>query len=181
MITRKSFSNLNFIQKYDSCVLASYGVAAFPFVNRNITEFFKAYCKHYGVPITTQDGELEYNQDFHTRDEQKNKGGYWVIKNLHDTSSQNIFIDCKKAFSLAKVNASKMHLIDGFISKNDRLLNIFIHECYGLPINHSVTIGLDEDGYYMYDVNKGLITEGIEKLFDCCKMGDTHLIQRINI
>lgn len=165
-------------------VLASYAVAAYPFTKRNILDYFEDYCRHYKIHATTTDSESQYLKDFKIRYAKPGMNGYKVIKDLHDNSTEISFKNARNKFDLQNVDNAENkidYLENELKSEQGILVNVFINQSSlpNLASKHSITIGYDSLGFYIYDVNKGRALRGITSICEIGRIGSTFIIRKI--
>jgi len=152
----------SFVQSVDSCVLASYAIAANYFTGIDIKIYFKAYCLHYGIKnfdrfpyllnniqINNENiYELAYNSHFHTEYNRRNIAGLKLIEELHNKSIQHAFLEGRKIIDIeyfANV-FNFVDVIDKKLKKDEALLILaFTGERGG---RHIAVFGYDKKGYY---------------------------------
>ena len=179
--SRNDFKSLSFRQSENSCVLGSYAVAAYPFLKKNIIDFFVGYCSHFSIRCNPEKSEEMYNNHFHQYLNDNNISGYQLIKNLHESSHIQIFCECRDKFTLNFINENRIEILK--LQKEQHkssMLLLFINNNNGFNfVNsmHSVTIGYDSLGYYMYDTTQGLVSNNVNRIFDECNVGHTFLIE----
>jgi hypothetical protein len=165
----------------NTCVLASYGVACYPFTTTPVLDYFVAYCRHFNKLNETQPKldeahpERSYDQHFH------NQGnGYAVIKNLHDKSTEPIFQLAKSRIELEQINMKSpadVGRAQTAIKQCDSLLMLFLNTRM-----HSIVVGYDNGGLFYYDTNMGQVAREnqLQELinFDPFCPGDAFLVRK---
>lgn len=183
MIDRDLLKDVKFKQNGDSCVLASFGVAAYPFTKIDVEEYFKGYFEKYYKECfivcfkkyftdfpnftnnhTYTDFEDFYNGTFHNLYKSLNTSGYELLLDFINEISTDPFITCNKKLSrmLIKDINSDINTTEDKLKHNRCLLMAFINKSniIGRPGNgHSITIGCDNNGFYYYDTNKAHVIE----------------------
>lgn len=181
---KKPFEQLSYRQQGRTCVLASYGVACFPFTNTEIDSYFLAYCNHYR--LDTNNPTSSYENYF--KKQTKQITGYEVLKELHEKSSEKVFTTARSLVSLTKITwpqkeEAKPEFVKKIVSeikKADTLLLLFVNKSSitGLTM-HSIVVSHDNSGIFYYDTNSGLETVSTN-LSDFGELGDAFLITRKN-
>lgn len=181
IIKRSDFNDLNFTQTENSCVLASYGVCAYPFLHRDIEEYFQGYCEHFGLGHLNKTHEKLYDEHFHAYYRQQRISEYSIIECLHNTSQVQIFKDCRTKIRLRRINENWFEELKTKVDEGERvMLMFFVNECCNLKVMHSVAIGYD-DHYFMFDTNpnQGLRELDIDGFSNRCILGETFLIEEL--
>lgn len=149
MVSRSKI-DLTFIQKNDTCVLASYGIAAKYFTGICVDDFFKGYCDHFGLSVNNSDYQFAYNEHFH-KNITNYQSGYHCIQQLHQNSSQDCFQKSKAAFNFKYFDNTMQALFQNQITPS--LLNSDALLLLSLIIDntnyHSVIIGQDSCGIFL--------------------------------
>jgi hypothetical protein len=140
-----------------------------------IPDFFKAYDRHFSLSSNT-DLEKPYNSHFHQYAFSLGTG-YKVLKELHSSSKDLVFSNCRSAFEIEIIEnvTSETHRIEQALTDNLAMLVVFITNpnISGIANAHSVTIGRDVLGYYIYDVNFGqILPVGLNSLQELSTMND---------
>lgn len=144
-------ANLTFTQVGQTCILASYAVAAFPFTGMPIETYYQDYCNHYG--IRSANPALSCEQHFDAQWRQRSISGYQLLQDIHTSSKGTVFEKCSRAFSLRLVNdvADSMSQIE--IELQQPLKNGLL---VFLPArHHSIMVACDTRGLYSYDTAGG--------------------------
>lgn len=187
VIKRTEFNSLGkFTQSKAVCVLASYAVAAFPFTRKPVIEYFKDYCDYYNISYDpSNDIQEVVDNDFRSRCGLPGMFGYKIIMDLHDNAQGQSFTKARESFSLRFEQNSQLEIdnIENELRSGEEvLLMLFINESNNESIAssmHSVTIGYDNYGFFIYDVNFGYVQPLIyKKLSDLGKLGNAFLIKR---
>lgn len=150
MIDIEQLTKPPFIQTGNTCVLASYAVAARYFTKIPAEEFFVCYCRYFALPLVNHcDAQAEYDKHFHTYID-KRMTGYQLVAELHNTSTQDAFITARKISNVEIINSIKVSSskIESALKSIDKeaLLNL----TYKLPRGtHSITVGY-YDSHYVY-------------------------------
>ena len=90
---RANSSQVKYRQSLNTCVLASYAVACYPFTTTPVLDYFVAYRRHFdklNEPQPKWDEahpERSYDQRFHAQG-----NGCAVIKDLHNNSPADAFL-----------------------------------------------------------------------------------------
>ncbi len=153
--------------KHGTCVLASFAIAAYPFVKKNVIEYFDAYCKHYNLDVFLKCKQCVYDKHFqkYIKDiiacEQGLGAGYSLIWKLYHKSQNEIFQACRDAFSLDKIE--NQNTIEGKINylgdklKNGSTAILFINianrefsKKYGLRDSHSIALAYSTENKFFY-------------------------------
>jgi len=132
--------NTEFRQSGDSCVLSSYGIVANYFTGRAVTDFFIAYCSHFGLKHdANQKAEQVYSEHFHCESEKRNCKGYELILDLHKNSAEDAFNDCRSTFDARFIldATSEMSSFHETLKQSAAFLNLTYVKGNGY---HSVTI-----------------------------------------
>lgn len=177
MTSSEKILSMNYRQRLNTCVLASYAVAGHPFVEIPVLDFFVAYCLHFG--LDEQHPERSYDNDFHHR-----HPGYSVIWNLHHESTVQLFERCRSKFQLIDVRASGQQNVEQrLVSEQSTTLMLFINKSkrghdLGLASMHSIAVGYSPtDKFFYYDTGLGGFVRGINNLADLGELGDRFLLK----
>jgi hypothetical protein len=163
---------MDFKQKADACVLASFGIAAYAFTRFPIQDYFSDYCKHYG--IAASDPEVYYAAHFQGEWNRLKVPGYRLIQSLYETSAQPTFSICRSVFAMRMiddVSGQIDHVEADLLSSTKNVLVAFLNNK-----GHSITVAFDKSGPYNYDVNVGKIERGFTKLADLGVLGNGFLL-----
>lgn len=166
MITKEL--NPGFKQKYNSCVMANYGVVAHHFgCIDNVEEIFDAYCcvfNHLPFNVITE----QYAGDHLNYVCKKlNWSGYQMIEFLHKNGGNDVFSKCKNAFTVEIIKQERYSEIENILKeeKTEVIANI-------VTKTHSLTIyalkcstELFLYGYNTNDNTTFVITEITDKNF----------------
>ncbi len=184
MFSREAFKDLDYVQTGNSCVLASYAAAAYPFTRKDIYDYFEDYCRHFKIAVSGSDAESKYCEHFHKEYTRREVSGYQIIKELHSSSKAASFIKARESFELEDFNnaAKRIDELNRILKREeDNLVNVFIgksdHAAFEM---HSITIGYDDDGFYFYDVNFGDVQNLIMPLEECGEIGSTFVFRKKN-
>ena len=176
MISENAFSGTDYRQCLDTCVLASYAVAACPFVNIPVLDFFVAYCCDHG--LSHQHPERSYDNNFH-----RWPNGYDVIWKLHHGSTVATFKTCRKAFDLVDVRAVDLATIEHRLATEENTaLMLFINKSkreqdLKLASMHSIAVGYSPNcKFFYYDTGLGKSVQNIRSLADLGECGDRFLL-----
>lgn len=157
----RDFVFQNFIQSCNSCTLTSYAVGAYAFVKIEPEAFFKAYCAHFKVPIpATSDGEHAYDEHFQKEWQSRKCEGYKIIQELHNTSDEDVFKECRKQFNVEFISdvKSDKKRIKQLLKKEKALISIaFTIPQLGV---HSTVVSIDGRGSYMVETQPGSVKNG---------------------
>ena len=171
------FKDLNYRQGLNTCVLASYGVASYPFTRIPILDYFSAYCRHF--ELEQEHPERSYDGHFH-----RQKNGYEVIKGLHEESLDRVFNKCRETFKLEDVRGKDMNIIEKRLREcPETLLMLFINKSNqnrpNLASMHSIVVGYDQQKQlYYYDTNTANLSTKVSAITDLGTLGDRFLIVR---
>ena len=178
------FLGVKYSQRLDTCVLASYAVACFPFTNKQpVLDYFLSYCRHFKLNETYP--ERSYDLHFHPLS--KIKPGYQIIKELHDSSSESVFVKARQSITLSPlINWSKdVAAVNASIRKDNCLLLLFINESSlpGLSSGHSIVVGHNSShGLYYFDTARPcneILQAGPNQIADFGTLGDAYLVTKI--
>jgi hypothetical protein len=152
MVDMSKVISPKFLQHKDSCVLASYAIAARYFTNIPIDDFFFAYCRHYNLPykntnvINAQD---QYDSHFHHN--MPEKSGYEKIEILHNSSNEPEFLRARTLFSVRIFQPrllSDISTIDNELRTKEAIFNLTIEISSNC---HSITAAINQaDSQYFY-------------------------------
>lgn len=184
MMNSDEFNLLNYQQNGDYCVLASYAVAAFPFTERPIKDYFSAYCSTYKLSLQGS-FEQTYFHDFVNRYSLPGKNGYKVMNEFHNKSNDQCIIDAREKFTTEYIDngVERINEIGHFLKESIKTIAImFINKSTTRRLNsmHSITIGFNGEKYYYYDVNFGRIfflSSTIQSVIDLGEIGNVILLQ----
>lgn len=151
--------NRSFKQNHNSCVLSSYGGAAYYYTKIPINEFFLDYCRHYFTDFSDngyeKNPEAYYEMHFHGQIFGKKEktgwravehtNGFRFIESLHNTSRQKTFVECRKKFNLKFYDSTPDNIdeIEEFLKSKEALL------CVSNG-GHSRIVGYNSN-FYLYD------------------------------
>lgn len=174
MISQNTFSNCNYRQQLQTCVLASYAVAAMPFVGIPVLDFFDAYCCEHGLP--PQHPERKYDLTFHGLGR-----GYEVIWNLHHNSVVKVFQSCRSKFDLEDVHGVGLAAVEQRLTSANATLMLFINKSKRADLHlanmHSIAVACDPNGrLFYYDTGLGKVVENFGTLADLGEYGDRFLL-----
>jgi hypothetical protein len=174
----KSFLTVCYKQLLDTCVLASYAVASFPFVKVPVLDFFVAYCCDHG--LSHDHPERSYDDEFHSWPH-----GYGVIWKLHHESTVALFEKCRRAILLEDLGKASVSEVEErlqacqestlmlFINKSKRELDL------KLASMHSIAVGYSSSSkFFYYDTGNGKVFENISSLTELGECGDRFLLSR---
>jgi hypothetical protein len=162
VIDRVDYAAWNYRQPAGQCVLAAYAAALWPFSRQPAGEYFQAYCRTFGVDITSRTPEEGYDADFHARAMATPGGGFGVLNLLHQCSSA-------PAFTVARGDAVLSFSADGardwgqveaaLRTVPGATAEVFINDNPGSPFMgmHAIALTADGAGLYAYDSNQGLV------------------------
>lgn len=172
MISRDAFHSVNYIQRLNTCVLASYAVAACPFIKIPVLDLFVAYCSHFG--LAQEHPEREYEADFRHR-----HPGYEVVWKLHHDSTVATFKTCRDAFRLDDVRTVDLTTVEHRLAaEKETTLMLFINKSkreqdLHLASMHSIAVGYSLNRkFFYYDTGIGKAVENIGSLADLGECGD---------
>ncbi|MCW5554867.1 MAG: hypothetical protein KIS67_22230 [Verrucomicrobiae bacterium] len=172
MLDPNHLDGMNFKQRADACVLASYSVAAYAFTRIPVQDYFNDYCKHYG--IAASDPEVYYAGHFHGEWNRLKVPGYRLIQSLYETSAQPSFSICRAVFAMRMIENVRDHItqVEGELrSPTKNVLAVFLNQT-----GHSITVAFEPNGPYKYDVNVGQIERGFKCLADLGDLGSGFLL-----
>lgn len=177
-----------FSQSTESCVLASYAIAANYFVGIEIKKVFDDYCRHYGInnfnmhkylfrtsPIKHEKlSEFAYDSHFHDACKNSGMSGLEFIKNLHDHSTHTSFLRSRGIFALLYYSDKKLHQHFKFIQEdliwNDSLLIAAFNKG-----SHIAVFGFDNNkGWFTVETRppKSVGIQFISSIQEYCNVGD---------
>lgn len=161
--------------RHETCVLASFAIAAYPFVKIDILEYFKAYCLYRKLKLDDDEcPQCEYSKDLKKFERDiKSKpsnglpenlgGGYCVIWDLYSKSSGDVFERCRKAFSLEVIDLKNENDdFNRFSRLKDKLMEgstamLFVNEPntvfetkYLLGRSHSIAVAYSVENKFFY-------------------------------
>lgn len=182
MIVENSFRNLKYKQDGNYCVLASYAIACFPHTQeRDIIKYFIDYNSHFNVPSKHSDAESKYLRHFSK--ECNNRAGYEILKDLHENSEASSFKKARRKFNLVKGknysnNNKASELEEWLIENEDGLALLFVNESNidEIASMHSIVVGCDGDGLFVYDVNIGNTSRPLINISDIGVIGDVFMV-----
>jgi hypothetical protein len=164
---QQTLSGINYTQHLDTCVLASYAVACFPFTNKQpVLDYFVAYCRHFNKvenPSPNLDeahAERSYDRHFHDLAAKPGNSGYKILWKLHYSSAEPEFAKARDAVTLDLVDWSKTDAaeVERAIQQPDCLLLLFVNTSPLLGLRmHSIVVGHDGAGLYYFDTNPGAL------------------------
>lgn len=177
-----SFFQIKYRQTLDTCVLASYGVACFPFTGTPVLDYFTAYCRNYNQDATHP--ERSYENHFHAECRKPGMSGYKILKCLHDGSAEAVFEKARNAVSLEHVDWAQTDAaaIELKLKNPDCLLLLFLNG--GTPPNfnrlewHSIVVGHDGQSLFYFDTGPGAPIKGPSQLKDFGRLGDAFIVSK---
>ena len=174
MISQSAFSHCHYRQQLQTCVLASYAVAATPFVGIPVLDFFNAYCREHGLP--QQHPERNYDLTFHGMGR-----GYGVVWKLHHHSPVGVFQSCRSKFDLEDVHGVDLAAIEQRLTSENATLMLFINKSKRTDLRlgdmHSIAVACDPNGrLFYYDTGLGKAVENFGTLADLGECGDRFLL-----
>ncbi len=178
MFDRNSFSNEQYQQQGEFCVLASYGVAMKRFLTGQTTpdvpDFFRGYCEEMGCACKDQamSAAMRWERLYLADFVQKTAvmSGYELIHLLHQNSDVAPFREARGAVGATPTGLDRNTLpaIEGQLKDQaKRLALICVNDGKSIPQtspfawawkireHHSLVVGCDGAGFYAYDVNHG--------------------------
>jgi len=178
MMSKLELANLNYRQNgYNTCVLASYAVACYPFTHVDVLDYMTGYCTHFGLDNTKP--ERSYDADFHHRYKTARINAYKLIEELHNVSQEECFLRARSSVSIEPIAKENVGYdtasVETRLKSNERnVLVAFVLRPIlgGLMKFHSIMIGYDAGSFYLYDTALlGLTTEFIRELNDIAELG----------
>jgi hypothetical protein len=173
---RNCLTGISYRQNLDTCVLASYAVACFPFTQNPVLEYFVAYCRHFN--LDQQHPERSYESHFHPL--ATTRPGYQIIRELHEQSTEAVFATARLHTTLSPVAdwANDGAATETAIRQADCLLMLFVNALPGgRHWMHSIVVGHNGQGLYYFDTCAGL-QPGPNRIIEFGNLGDAHLIKR---
>jgi hypothetical protein len=170
------FGNPLYRQSFNTCVLASYGVACFPFTHQPIGDYFLAYCRHFALDQTLP--EASYERHFHSL-----PSGYDVIETLHLDATDSVFSACRaNVLLIERFEAGHgTQMREQALVSDPGLVMLLSFSPKGLhtPHFHSVAINYDEteSSLYYYDTNTAMFSK-ISHLEDLGQPGEAFFLTR---
>lgn len=179
MISRRKFDSITYKQTNDLCIIASYAVAMSAFTGQfEIDNYLSGYNKNFNLLYS--DFEFGYLKDFHPRS--MKMAGNKIIQSLHNESLQPVFINSRSKCNVEYILDGKSEadrVVAALKSDKKVLANIFLNESHHKPVipnGHSITVGFDTEGMYMYDVNHAkVMTVPFTSINQFGEIGDTLL------
>ena len=175
MIKEQEFERLKFRQSGDSCVLASFAVAAHPFTKQPIKKYFYDYCRHFH--IRSRDHEHCYCKHFPNEYVRRGISGYELIKRLYQSSTQKSFARCRRKFHVCTINnvaSEEQKIAQALHSENPTALIVFLNNS-----NHSLVVFVGENGISFYDTNAGDCGNGLRSISELGNLGEGLLFSKI--
>jgi hypothetical protein len=127
MVSNELFANLHYVQQSGECLLASYGVAAYPFTREPIQNYFYHYCRKFHIRAANP---VMAHLRHYIRENEKNPiPGYEFIQTLHHTQThERSFSRCRRKFYLTLIQDVKgrMAQIDGELY-SPALTSLMVH------------------------------------------------------
>jgi len=158
-----------FVQRGNSCILASYAVGAHHFTKLGVYNYFWDYCKHFNLsPSSDKDAELKYNNDFHPR--YNSCSGYQIIEHLHNCSRQSAFVKSRAKFGVEYIHQPihRLQQIEKSLKYKEVLVSVAIKEHRGV---HAYCVGFDKQGFYMIETRGGNYKSGINRISNIQSLG----------
>lgn len=160
MVNRIRLSGWAYLQTGNQCVLAAYGAALWPSIERPASDYFRAYANHFGLVVAGRTLDEVYDDDFHPRAATSPGGAFGVVHCLHFGSSEGVFSEARARASLTFFpdGAAAWSSIERALIDTGSLAAIFINDNPGSRFArmHAVMLGFDT-GFYAYDSNHGLV------------------------
>jgi hypothetical protein len=185
-----AFAGIGYSQHLNTCVLASYGVACFPFTGTRVLQYFGAYCRHFNRienPCPNLDEahpERSYEGHFHDLARRPGNSGYGILRDLHDGSGEPEFVAARNAVTLEPVDWGRMDAgaVDLELRQADCVLLLFVNASPfpGLSM-HSIVVARDGSGLYYFDTGLGaavLYRHRVGAINDFGTLGDAYLVRR---
>lgn len=157
-----------FIQTVNSCVLASYAIAANYFTKVEILEYFKAYCCHYniteidsnpyirnGIKISAHNHyEVLYDSHFHNEYNRRRKAGLKIIEELHKESIQSAFVEARNSFDVKHIDnvLTCADKIEVKLKEEEALLILAFRGAGGG--RHTAVFGYEDERWYTVETRQ---------------------------
>lgn len=135
-----TFAPINYSQHLNTCVLASYAVACFPFTGTPVLEYFVAYCRHFHLDQSHP--ERSYEGHFHPLS--RTTPGYRVLADLHNGCGEKPFVRARDAVTLGSpVGWPHDTAAEAAIRQPDCVLLMFLNASAvpNLMGMHSIVVG----------------------------------------
>jgi hypothetical protein len=168
MLNTRLLSKLKFKQHGHSCVLATYAVAAYPFTETPVDNYFRDYCSEFKVP--SENPEQEYVRHFGGLLDQGPRSGYEIIRDLHNFSKKQSFSKCEKMFSLElikDVSARQGEITSELRSAVRNALIVFLN-----AEQHSIVVFFGTGGLSFYQTRAGDIGDGLRSISELGELGE---------
>ena len=143
-------------------------------------DYFIAYCRHFKDKLDENHPERSYDEHFH-----RQPRGYQVLKELHDGSSQPVFVKARQEVTLSPlIDWSKgVAAVEAAIRQPNCLLLLFLNasSLQGLLAMHSIVVGHHSHGLYYFDTARPceeILQAGPNQLADFGVLGDAYLVTK---
>lgn len=186
MIVASRFSGLSFKQSGNSCILASYAIAAYPFTGTPVLDYFRDYRDvFFSDKAQNMDPEPFYNAHFHPLYQYiSGKSGFQLLRDCHERIDRPSFNKARSIIRLSLIDSVEddLHEIESDLKgKTESLLIVFVKQpsLKDLMPYHAIVIGYDTNGFFDYDVNSGCVSRRISSLNLIGKLGDGIVVSRL--
>jgi hypothetical protein len=174
------FSGIKYSQQLQTCVLASYAVACFPFTRTPVVDYFLAYCRHF----TLDETHPERSYEGHFIPVSRTTPGYQILRDIHCSSKEPAFAKARESVTLDPVNLANTDTagVELAIRQPDCLLLLFVNAS-GVPglSMHSIVVGHDGRHFYYFDTVPGallLYRHRVGAVADFGHLGDAFIVRK---
>ena len=157
MLNEQLLEPLNFRQEGDSCVLAGYAVAAYPFTGQSVRGYFSDYCRHFHIRHTN--AERAYAAYFPGEYKRRKITGFELIRALHNGSKQRCFSRCRRKFWVELIKDVKVvenEIVAELGASVPNALLVFLN-----TERHSVVVFVGNGGLSFYQTRAGEVGDGL--------------------
>lgn len=176
-----TFAGINYSQQLNTCVLASYAVACFPFTGTPVLDYFVAYCRHFNL----DQAHPERSYETHFLPLSRTTPGYRVLGDLHNGCGEQPFIRARDAVTLGSPVGwpNDTAAAEAAIRQPDCVLLMFLNvsAVQNLMGMHSIVVGHNGCELYYLDTGRrplDLCQVGPRVITGFGGLGDAYLVAR---
>ena len=158
-----------FVQKVNSCMIAAYGTALFPFTRRSVNDYLQTFAKHFGMAVPVGNAERAYEYILGCELGRGVLNANQIITCVHNTSLEPFFLEARQQSRVrylvdAEVQALANNLPAWALAGRRVLASVTVKKpdpANQVPfLYHAVCVGYDPAGtWFYYDANPG---EGLQ-------------------
>lgn len=135
-------------QTGNSCIVASYAVAMFPFTAVPLLQYYEDYGQHFHLPAP-RDGNACADH-FHEEWQRRGISGLRLLTQLHAPATGGVFAQCSQRFDARLIDDVAIEMVQLENQLRSPWMNallVFLPR----PAMHSVAVGCDNAGLFYYD------------------------------